>query len=215
MRGLVAFILLPACINALAAQTPLELQPVLVPNSPIARLRNISTDSKTANFVFNGLASLLQLFPNAIHQNGHTICPAIIRAHTPLYHARHEDRPTPPSPEWLAFDPEMSYAISEHFPLFGAYTITILRGLLCTVAGTSSSDTFLWTYTASRDLRVLYFDGMSAALGDTGMLDTQEVLLARRGGVVGGRGWFDDYERLRSLCVWAKVGFNPPPLFPA
>jgi hypothetical protein len=41
----------------------------------------------TGNFVFNALASLLQQLPNNLHPNGHTIVPAIIRAHTPLYHA--------------------------------------------------------------------------------------------------------------------------------
>lgn len=63
----------------------------------------------------------------------------------------------------------------------------------------------LWSYVSYRDLRVLYFDGSSAALGDIGVSDAQEVFIARRGGVVGGHGWFDDYTRLKSLCAWAKV----------
>jgi hypothetical protein len=61
----------------------------------------------------------------------------------------------------------------------------------------------LWTYVSNRDLRVLYFDGMSAQLGESGILDSQEVFLARKGGVFVGSGWWDDYARLRALCDWA------------
>jgi hypothetical protein len=62
----------------------------------------------------------------------------------------------------------------------------------------------LWTYVSNRELRVLDFDGMSAQLGSGGELDVQEVLLSRRGGVIGGKGWWDDYTRLKRLCEWAK-----------
>jgi hypothetical protein len=62
----------------------------------------------------------------------------------------------------------------------------------------------LWTYVSNRDLRVLYFDGVSAELNDTGVLDSQEVLLARQGGAWVGQGPWDDYARLRALCAWAK-----------
>jgi hypothetical protein len=66
-------------------------------------------------------------------------------------------------------------------------------------------ETWLHTFVASRDLHVLVFDGESAALKSTGTLDTQEVLLARKGGVHGGRGWWDEYTRLDQLCKWAEV----------
>jgi hypothetical protein len=62
----------------------------------------------------------------------------------------------------------------------------------------------LWTYVSNRDLHVLYIDGASAALTVTGVLDSQEVLLARRGGVYSGRGWMDDPARLHALCAWGK-----------
>jgi hypothetical protein len=61
----------------------------------------------------------------------------------------------------------------------------------------------LWTYVSNRDLRVLYFDGLSAKLGSEGVLDVQEVLLQRRGGILE-REWWADYQRLRALCKWAK-----------
>lgn len=82
------------------------------------------------------------------------------------------------------------------------------------MAGAPWDDIHLWTYVANRDLRVLYFDGMSAMLGGNGTLDTQEVLLARRGGVLSGDSWWDDYKRLQLLCEWAKVCGNTVRLFP-
>jgi hypothetical protein len=63
----------------------------------------------------------------------------------------------------------------------------------------------LWSYVSNRDLRVLYFDGMSAQLGDTGMLDSQEVFIARRGGVHVGEKWENDAARLHALCDWAQT----------
>jgi hypothetical protein len=62
----------------------------------------------------------------------------------------------------------------------------------------------MWTYVSNRDLRVLYFDGVSAQLGPSGVLDSQEVFLARKGGVFVGKGWWDDYARLHALCEWGR-----------
>lgn len=78
-----------------------------------SRIYNLSD---TSSFLFNSLVGLLQQFPNSVHPNGHTICPGVIRAYTPLYHATSVaigNYSSPPSPEWLAFDAEMSYGISE------------------------------------------------------------------------------------------------------
>jgi hypothetical protein len=72
-----------------------------------------------------------------------------------------------------------------------------------TVVGGLPFNTSLWTYVSNRELHVLYFDGMSAKLGPDGILDSQEVLLERRGGVLT-REWWDDYGRLEALCKWAK-----------
>jgi hypothetical protein len=70
-------------------------------------------NTSSTNYIFNGLASLLDQLPNSIKRNGHVIVPAVIKAHTPLYHARKTSLGPPPSPEWLAFEPEMSFAISK------------------------------------------------------------------------------------------------------
>lgn len=138
----------------------------------------------SAPFVFNSLSGLLRQWPNTYHWNGHTIISGTLEPFTLLYHAR-RDPDFPLAEEWFAFDPEMSYGI------MGG------RGL-----------TYMLTYQTLRPAKVVYFDGMSAALSDSGWLDTQEVLLSgkskgdsspREGG-----GVFGEDRRLTELCKWVR-----------
>jgi hypothetical protein len=92
-----------ACVStALCQQLP------LVPPAFLAE-----NDTSTGNFIFNSLAGLLKQLPNSVHPNGHAIVPAVVQARTRLYHAFPAGRDEPCRTEWLAFDPEMSYGISE------------------------------------------------------------------------------------------------------
>nr|GAT51080.1 predicted protein [Mycena chlorophos] len=159
--------LLFAC-NVLAQQTSLQ--------SPI----ETSTDS-VAPFIFNGLSGLLTQWPNTVHGNGHSIVPGILHPFTMLYHGR-QDAKLPPSPEWLAWDPEMSFAIM------------VPRG----------GETHLATYRTMQPANIVYFDGMSAAWGD-GWLDSQHMFmygLSPKDGKT--TNWWDDYGRAAKLCEWGK-----------
>lgn len=64
-------------------------------------------------------------------------------------------------------------------------------------------ETYLHVYTSTRDLNVLYIDGMSAMLSLIGTLDSQDVLLY---GKVKPDFWniWDEYGRASRLCKWAK-----------
>lgn len=139
----------------------------------------------TAPFIFNALSSLLTQWPNSYHANGHTVISGTLSPFTLLYHAHKNTQLPPPSPEWLAFDPEMSYAI---------------------MAASRGSPTYLLTYRNIKPARVVYFDGMSSALDSIGWLDTQEVLVSRKGkkGSQGDKdiGWYEDYDRADRLCKW-------------
>lgn len=72
--------------------------------------------------------------------------------------------------------------------------------------------TQLLTYSAARPLRVVYLDGLSAALSDSGWLDSQSVLLygnvSTGGGGIGG--WPGaEYTRAKGLCALGnKWGFD-------
>ncbi|KAG9104805.1 hypothetical protein FRC06_009275 [Ceratobasidium sp. 370] len=117
----------------------------------------------------------------AAHQGdefGQSVVPGTIPIGTTVYHGR-PDTTVPSGAEWLAFDPEMSV-------LF--------------LGGTPTSR--VMTFTTIRTLRVLYFDGASAAKLTTGSLDTQE-LLVDFGGQSGNR-TLDDRRRLAKLCEWGK-----------
>jgi len=77
---------------------------------------------------------------------------------------------------------------------------------------------FLNTYSATRELKILYFDGGSAVL-NTGGTDAQDVILHRKVHTLdaqllddsdddGKRGpvWYD-YKRAKELCEWGgKLG---------
>lgn len=109
--------------------------------------------SSTANFIFNSMTGILAQLPNTIHPNGHTLLPVHVPQHTTLYHSAMDDEILRSGYEWLAFDPEMSYAI-------------FIRG---------GPTTFLTTWATTRPLKLLALDGMSSALGHVGWLDSQDV----------------------------------------
>jgi len=81
---------------------------------------------------------------------GHSLVPATIPKGTILYHGRTGGIPDPP--EWLAFDFEHSY-------LFCRQSCSMV------------------TLQAKRDLRLVYFDGSSAAKMQDGPMDSQDVIL--------------------------------------
>ncbi|EOO00489.1 putative serine protein [Phaeoacremonium minimum UCRPA7] len=116
--------------------------------------------------------------------NGHTIAAVEVPVYTLFYHGR-LDGELPPSPEWLAFDVEMSYGIMG-----------------------STRNSWLLTYQTTRPVRALCFDGESAALMGLGQLDTQMLHVfgnvsgppRPRDGVF--RGLWQEYARAEGLCDW-------------
>ncbi|KAI0270728.1 hypothetical protein BC834DRAFT_529900 [Gloeopeniophorella convolvens] len=131
--------------------------------------------NSTDNFLFSSVSGLLQRWPNTLRRNGHSIVPATIPAGTILYHGRTNGQ-VPSVPEWYAFD-------FEHAHLF-------CRG-----------PCFVVTLQATRDLRLVYFDGSSAAKMPDGPLDSQGVVAW--GEVLPGK-YSSDRERIVALCDWGK-----------
>ncbi|KIW57323.1 hypothetical protein PV05_05888 [Exophiala xenobiotica] len=141
--------------------------------------------TSTAPHIFSSLRYLLEQWPNTYIPNGHSIVPCEIPAFTNLYHGRRDGK-LPSSPEWFAFDAEMSYGIMG-----------------------SNRDSHLLTYQNVKPVQCLYFDGMSAALMGTGPLDSQMVFLCGNttcslGGNETWRGVFDEYSRATALCDWVR-----------
>ncbi|VDB86993.1 unnamed protein product [Peniophora sp. CBMAI 1063] len=129
----------------------------------------------TGRFVFNSVSSLMQLWPNTVVRPGHSIVPCLIPTGTVLYHGRSSSS-IPDAPDWIAFDFEHSYFF------------------------TRGDEGHVFTFSTTRPLKLLYFDGSSAAKVDDGSLDSQDVLLyGEAGGGVDG-----DAERIVKLCEWGR-----------
>ena len=101
---------------------------------------------------------------------------------TLLYHGtrKHE---IPKIPEWTATDPDHAFPFSrprDKSSEFGGYFLTLV---------------------ATRPLRVLYFDGSSAANMWGGSLDTQDTLIW--GGPQLNR-TLDEWRRAQDICEWGK-----------
>ncbi|KAH9027495.1 hypothetical protein EDB83DRAFT_1914604 [Lactarius deliciosus] len=106
---------------------------------------------------------------------GHSLVPATVPKGTILYHGRTDGR-IPSEPDWLAFDFEHAY-------FFG-------RG-----------PSYVISLQAKRDLRLVYFDGSSAAKMKDGPMDSQDVILWGRPQP---DKYFSERERIKALCDWGK-----------
>ena len=107
---------------------------------------------------------------------GHTITAATVPPGTVLYHGRsNNDRPT--TLDWLATDPEHSF-------------------IFCW------GKCYLYTYVATRPLRLAYFDGSSAIkMTGSGVMDSQDIVIW--GKVRPDKTW-DELVRIEKLCKWGK-----------
>ncbi|CAE6406913.1 unnamed protein product [Rhizoctonia solani] len=133
-------------------------------------------DDSYDNQIFFRLATLLQHWPNTRYPSGASIVPGAIPIGTTLYHGRSSTE-IPSRPDWLAFDPE-------HSALF-----------------TRGSNGRLFTFVATRPLRVLYFDGSSAAKLTSGAADTQDLLAW---GHIGNQTFGEEQALINDLCKWGK-----------
>jgi len=132
---------------------------------------------ETGHFVFETVNSLLQHWPNTRYRNGHTMVPGIIPKGTLLYHgAVNETIPT--VPEWTATDPEHSILFCKGSPDTGCWHLTLA---------------------VTRPLKVLYFDGSSAANTLNGTLYTQDIIAW---GELRPDWRFNEDQRIEDLCKW-------------
>ncbi|KIJ12854.1 hypothetical protein PAXINDRAFT_14412 [Paxillus involutus ATCC 200175] len=140
---------------------------------------DLPNPNATSHLVFETVNSLLQHWPNTRMRNGHTIVPGNIPKGTLLYHGTRQNE-LPPGPEWTATDPEHSV-------------------LFC--GGESGEGCWLFTLATTRPLKVVYFDGSSAAKVEYGPLDAQDLIAWGTS-----RPWwtFEEIQRIRDLCKWGQ-----------
>jgi hypothetical protein len=106
--------------------------------------------------------------------------PGTIPIGTLLYHGTISEE-IPNSSEWTATDPEHSYSFC--------------------FWGEDFKECWHLTLITNRPLKVLYFDGSSAAKFLGGSMDSQDVLLW---GEVKPDWMYEERKRLDSLCEWGK-----------
>ncbi|KAG2093514.1 uncharacterized protein F5147DRAFT_840458 [Suillus discolor] len=141
------------------------------------RLEEGPIENTTGNLIFDTVHSLLQRWPNTRYRNGHNIVPGVIPTGTLLYHGT-VSHTIPSGPFWAATDPEHSLV----------FALGYGSGWQLTLA-------------AMRPLKVLYFDGNSAAKVSEGTMDTQDIIAW---GEVQPERYRDDQSRIKDLCRWGQ-----------
>ncbi|KAJ7850304.1 hypothetical protein B0H14DRAFT_3452039 [Mycena olivaceomarginata] len=138
----------------------------------------------TGHLIFDTTNSLLHQWPNNRYKNGHMIVPGSIPINTLLYHGR-GDSSLPTVPEWTATDPEFAFEFCRD----------------SSTANDSIAGCWQLTLVTTRLLKVLYFDGNSAAQMGDGPLDAQDLLIF---GKVDPTRAHDVRARINGLCAWGK-----------
>ena len=107
--------------------------------------------------------------------------PGTIPIGTLLYHGTTREE-IPISPEWTAIDPDHAY-------------------LFCFFRPEGAEGCWYLTLITNRPLKVLYFDGNSAATFLGGSMDSQDILLW---GEVKPEWTREEWKRIDALCEWGK-----------
>lgn len=121
--------------------------------------------------------------------------PATIPTGTLLYFGTPEPE-IPKDPDWLAMDPELSYmfcGVPAPFPSSNSS--------LAEPNDAPKNGGWHLTFAATRPLKLLYFDGSSAAKLLDGSLDSQDLITwgGVREDLVN-----EERERIETLCSWGK-----------
>ncbi|KAI6033291.1 hypothetical protein EDC04DRAFT_2212710 [Pisolithus marmoratus] len=144
------------------------------------RLDDLPNVNSTGHLIFETVNSLLQHWPNTRMRNGHNIVPGTVPPGTLLYHGTWHPG-LPPGPDWTATDPEHSILFCRNTDgEDGCWHLTLMT---------------------TRPLKVVYFDGSSAAKVSLGTMDTQDILAW---GDVKPDLAFEEWDRIEALCEWGK-----------
>jgi hypothetical protein len=181
--------------------------------------------NETWNLIFDSVNSLLQHWPNTRYRNGefertfllvlgpyrtslgHNIVPGTIPPGTLLYHGS-GDGVVPSIPEWTSVDPEHSILFctllgpgGKPYPMPGRPPHRRPPPQNASFDGPRGTECWHFTFVATRPLKVLYFDGSSAANMADGPTDVQDLLIWGR---LAPEKVFEDAERLDVLCSWGR-----------
>ncbi|KAG2106807.1 uncharacterized protein F5147DRAFT_761620 [Suillus discolor] len=139
----------------------------------------------TGHLVFETANSLLQHWPNTRHRIGHTIVPGTVPVGTLLYHGAITGPHLPTALDWVAVEPDHSAFFCKGPIEIGCWHLTLA---------------------VTRPMKVLYFDGNSAAKLPEGTLDTQDLVAWSE---MKPEWLWNEERRIKDLCKWGeKYGVN-------
>ena len=174
-----------------------------------------------ANHIFNTIHSSMRQWGSSLNHNGMSLFPAIVPQGTILYHGTSmQDAVT--GMEWVAFERDHALQFAHLYlaptpwpPLRGVKdvepvhtdknSLIFLRNkqhILRAQRKPRNRDPFwilpgyLHSYSAKKDLRLLYLDGSSAATTDKGTLDVSDLLLLNDSQIR----MTAEHDRARGLC---------------
>ncbi|KAI5992053.1 hypothetical protein EDC04DRAFT_2872817 [Pisolithus marmoratus] len=136
--------------------------------------------NSTGHLIFETVNSLLQHWPNTRMRNGHNIVPGKVPPGTLLYRGSWNSS-LPPGPGWTATDPE--------------HSILFCRNLV------SENGCWHLTLISTRPLKVVYFDGSSAAKAPFATMDSQDIIAW---GDVQPSWPLEEMDRIEDLCKWGR-----------
>lgn len=154
----------------------------------------IPSEVHNANHILNALHSSMRQWGSAWNHNGMSFFLASVPAGTQFYHGTSSASPINGT-EWLAFEPEHALGFARvrrprgspgkgpHGPpptkMTGLVEDTLQNVLHDSTADEEDKWGYLHTYSAAKDLRLLYIDGLSAGKTDMGTTDSQDRILLR------------------------------------
>ncbi|KAI5986930.1 hypothetical protein EDD15DRAFT_2389799 [Pisolithus albus] len=149
-------------------------------NEPYWQLDKPPGVNSTGHLIFETVNSLLQHWPNTRMRNGHNIVPGTIPPGTLLYHGAWSSN-LPRGPGWTATDPEHSILFCKRFvEEDGCWHLTLI---------------------STRPLKVVYFDGSSAAKAPFATMDSQDIIAW---GFVQPSWSLAERDRIEDLCKWGR-----------
>jgi hypothetical protein len=162
-----------------------------------------------ANHIFNAIHSSMRQWGSSLNHNGMSFFLATVPEGTQFYHGTHSPHPVEGS-EWLAFEPEHALVFAQPQGSPGGpkrpdiepkprMSTKFLEQLpLNRLSANSAKAGYLHTYVTSKNLRLLYVDGMSAGKTARGTLDSQDRILLNDS-----LSEFNDRKRADLICEMA------------
>lgn len=179
-------------------------------SSSSAALKPSDTSAAENGFqIFNSIHSAMRQWGSSLNHNGLSVFLATVPEGTILHHGT--SHPGPPTvPEWLAFDIEHAENFARaHMgpppktppkdtnPLLQQWWYRAQRQPpRPETSSEPEGHGYLHLYRATKPLRLLYLDGMSAGNTNMGTLDMQDYLLRNNRSAA----LWEEYERAQSLC---------------